>query len=64
MNEEIGILSMTRKLQLVLKRLNSENLKVPSDLASVISSQGAVTSSVVLDICEVIEKPNQFEEFF
>ena len=64
MNEEIGILSMTRKLQLVLKRLDSENLKVPPDLASVILSQGAITSSVVLDIFELIEKPSRFEESF
>ena len=55
---------MSLKLQSVLQRLKYDKMKVPSDLASVILSQSAVDSSVVIDICDIIEKPRKFEEFF
>ena len=63
MSEGTGILAMSLKLQSVLQSLKYDKMKVPSDLASVILSQGAVDSSVVIDICDIIEKPRKFEEF-
>ena len=64
MSEGTGILAMSNRLQSVLHRFKNERMRVPADLASVILSQGAVDASVVLDICDVIEKSGKFEEFF
>lgn len=64
MSEGGGSSAMIKKLQSLLQRLNSNKLSIPTHLASVILSQGAVTSSVVLDVCGVAEKPGKFDEFF
>ena len=64
MSDGTGISAMSLKLQSVLQRLKYDKMKVPSDLASVILSQSAVDSSVIIDICDIIEKPRKFEEFF
>ena len=64
MSEGTGILAMSNRLQSVLHRFKNERMRVPADLASVILSQGAVDASVVIDICDVIEKSGKFEEFF
>ena len=61
-NDGNGLNSMCKKLQSVLQKLRSIQLEIPTDLASTILSQGVVTASVVIDICDEIEKPSRFEE--
>ena len=63
-NEGIGIRAMSNKLQSILQRFNDDKLKVTADLASVILSQGAVSSCVVSDIIYTLENDTHFEEFF
>jgi hypothetical protein len=59
-----GHFAMIKKLQSVLKKFNSDELNIPTNLASDLLNQGAVTSIIVLDVCRVIENPGKFDEFF
>ena len=63
MSDGGGYLAMAKKLRSVLKKINSEKLNIPTNLALDLLSQGAVTSTVVLYVCRVIENPGKFDEF-
>ena len=59
-----GIQSVTKKLQKILNKRKSNEVRIDNDLASNILSGGQVSSSVILDICAVAEKRSRFDFFF
>ena len=59
-----GIQSVTKKLQNILNKRKTNEIRIENDLASNILSGGQVSSSVILDICAVAEKRSRFDFFF
>ena len=59
-----GIQSVTKKLQNILNKRKTSEIRIENDLASNILSGGQVSSSVILDICAVAEKRSRFDFFF
>lgn len=59
-----GIESMTKKLQNILNKRKTNDVRIENNLASNILSGGQVSSSVIMDICAVAEKRSKFDFFF
>ena len=59
-----GIQSVTKKLQNILNKRKTNEMRIDIDLTSNILSGCQVSSSVILDICAVAEKRSRFDFFF